>query len=132
MKAEVEAGHETIASEFPPAAASVPDARRWARGWARQVGLPDSLVERLAVNVTELAANAVVHTRAPFRVGLSLNGARVRIEVIDTDDELPRPMHPPADALSGRGLAIVRALSSAAGVTHMPDRGKRVWAEIQA
>jgi len=131
MEMDADAAQAAIAGDFPASAASVPVARHWACRWARQVGLADVLVERLSVNVTELVANAVVHARSPFRVSLSLMGSGVRIEVTDASEELPRPVHAAPDALSGRGLAIVRALSASAGVTHIPEQGKRVWSEVE-
>jgi hypothetical protein len=78
---------------------------------------------------TELAANAVVHTGAPETVTVRYLTDVVRIEVSDgaSRDPVPRPAAP--DAVDGRGLQLVQALSSAWGTEHFAD-GKRVWCDL--
>ena len=84
--------------------------------------------------VAELAANAVTHGRVPgrdFRLALSVAAGALRIEVTDTrDDALPetRPLSP--DVESGRGLALVEALTDRWGVTLGPRPRKTTWAEL--
>jgi anti-sigma regulatory factor (Ser/Thr protein kinase) len=81
----------------------------------------------LALALSELTTNAVVHARTDFEVVITTNG-QVRIEVEDgsTDLPVPRRAHPLAD--SGRGLQIVRQLCDRWGVHVMQDR-KCVWCE---
>jgi CheY-like chemotaxis protein/anti-sigma regulatory factor (Ser/Thr protein kinase) len=78
---------------------------------------------------SELATNAVIHARSPVLLVVARLPDGVRIEV---EDESPGTLE--AGSLegpgeSGRGLAIVDALSACWGVD--PHRGgKRVWCEL--
>jgi anti-sigma regulatory factor (Ser/Thr protein kinase) len=78
----------------------------------------------------ELAANAVLHARTRFTVALRLEQGRLTVEVADHNPRVPTAMAPPLGALSGRGLMLVAAVSSAWGVRSGPSEGKRVWAEF--
>ncbi|MGW2276756.1 ATP-binding protein [Streptomyces sp. NPDC001770] len=97
----------------------------------RSWGLP---TDTPALVVAELAANAVVHGYVEgrdFRLGLILSGDTLRIEVVDTRrDRLPRVRVSGPDSESGRGLALVEALSARWGVEHGPFPRKTVWAEV--
>lgn len=117
---------------FAPATSSVTQARHWAERIGRRWGLREEALSRLAFNTTELAANAVMHARTPFRVSLRYQGERVRLEVEDASVELPREVHGGRYATGGRGIAMVRALSVRTGARRDGDGGKRVWAEIDA
>lgn len=126
---EEHAGPRRAAREFPPATSSVPEARHWARSVADAWSIRGEVVEHLTFDVTELAANAVIHARSPFRVLLQHDDGWLRIEVEDASPEEPREMHAAPEATAGRGLALVRALSTGTGVV-VQARGKRVWAEL--
>ena len=135
--AELEESRERVAPSavsrvFAPATSSVTDARHWAEHVGRRWGLREEALQRLAFNTTELAANAVMHARTPFRVSLRYQGDRVRLEVADASVELPREVHGGRYATAGRGIAMVRALSARTGARRDADGGKRVWAEIEA
>ena len=69
----------------------------------------------------------------PFRLTLSANERRLRIEVTDARAErlpgVPRPVE--GDAESGRGLLLVAALADRWGVTSGPFPAKTVWAEVE-
>ncbi|WP_052709736.1 MULTISPECIES: ATP-binding protein [unclassified Streptomyces] len=82
--------------------------------------------------VAELTANAVLHTDGPLELVLDLSPARLRIEVSDTSPVLPAPRRPHHPGLpGGHGLYIVQQASDRWGaVPH--ERGKTVWAEIDA
>ncbi|GIG27773.1 hypothetical protein Cma02nite_03730 [Cellulomonas marina] len=81
----------------------------------------------------EVVANAVVHGPATgeVRIELSMDAAVVRVSVSDDGHGHPRPRHPEPTALSGRGLAIVEALSSAWGTHTSPTGGTTVWFELE-
>ncbi len=53
----------------------------------------------------------------------------MRVEVADHDPALPVQQHPPAEAVTGRGLLIVDALATRWGVEPAAD-GKTVWFEL--
>jgi hypothetical protein len=80
----------------------------------------------VALVVTELAANAIVHARSAFTVILSVHGGVLRISVRDTvplDGAGLRaaPLH---------GLAVVDALASRWGVESLGNAGKTVWVDL--
>lgn len=87
--------------------------------------------DEVALVVTELTTNAVVHARSAFSVDISRVGSAVRIAVRDDGEPLPEIHSPGADELSGRGLRIVDALARAWGTTSS-HRGKVVWAELDS
>jgi anti-sigma regulatory factor (Ser/Thr protein kinase) len=79
--------------------------------------------------VSELASNALLHASCPFRVSIRRFESTVRIEVEDLSPEPPRRCDVAVDALGGRGVALVAALSTRWGTEKAPD-GKVVWAEL--
>jgi anti-sigma regulatory factor (Ser/Thr protein kinase) len=93
------------------------------------------LVDAAELLVTELVTNAVVHAGTRARVLIITAGDRsdVRIEVHDDAYEPPRIGGFDPDAVSGRGLALVDAISDRWGIE--PDGparpGKRVWFELR-
>jgi hypothetical protein len=90
----------------------------------------DDLVDDAAVIVTELAMNAVLHSRGGFTVAVSDIDGTVRIEVREREPVLPSGRPPRLRAQPGHGLGIVAALASAWGSA--PHEGCRVvWAELR-
>jgi anti-sigma regulatory factor (Ser/Thr protein kinase) len=99
-------------------------------------GVGEDAVHDVALVATELVGNAVRHGAsatdpdASWTVAWSIGPDEILISVEDPNDELPVVRHAAPDAPSGRGLAIVSALSSEWGV-EPTDRGKRVWAKVR-
>ena len=95
-----------------------------------------ALLEPLSLVVSELAGNAVRHGRPPFQLALRRVGIGVRAVV---HDEGPKPLAfpeadaamPPASAEGGRGLGLIRQVSTSAGVENIPHDGKNVWAVVE-
>lgn len=85
--------------------------------------------EEIALVVSELTANAVLHTSAPFTVTVRALADAVRIEVADASDVLPHVKDHGDRAPTGRGLKIVDRLARARGSQTTAD-GKVVWAEL--
>jgi anti-sigma regulatory factor (Ser/Thr protein kinase) len=110
------------------------DAPRQARWWLanllREHGFGHELHD-VMVMVSELATNAVKHAKGDFEVGASFDGARLRVEVVDSDPNVPQVHWVPAGATSGRGLLIVETLSDSWGVTALEGGGKSVWFELR-
>ena len=77
----------------------------------------------------ELATNAIVHARSEFVVEVSLFDSTCRIEVVDNDPTHPREPPKNNSRPSGRGLALVKALSRSWGVEPR-STGKGVWCDI--
>lgn len=118
-------GRETVESWYPPLPHSVRQARRVVSTALEEHGLdlPDA-----ALLVSELAANAVEHARTPFLVTVHV-GRALRVEVADGSDLLPVITNPTAHSERGRGLAIVRALSTRWGI-EFRRTGKVMWFEL--
>ena len=97
----------------------------------RSWGLP---LEDAGQVVAELASNAALHGYVPgrdFRIGLTVNGDTLRIDVTDArGDVLPQLPGWDGASVTGRGLLIVEALSAQWGVRVGPFPRKTVWAEI--
>jgi anti-sigma regulatory factor (Ser/Thr protein kinase) len=89
------------------------------------------LVEAAALLVSELVTNAVTHAGSDVHVliGHGSDYAVLRVEVGDFSSEPPTLGGFDLDAMSGRGLAIVEALSHRWGV-EAHSSGKRVWFEL--
>jgi anti-sigma regulatory factor (Ser/Thr protein kinase) len=77
----------------------------------------------------ELATNAIVHARSEFVVEVSLFDSTCRIEVVDSDPTHPHEPPKNNSQPSGRGLALVKALSRSWGVEPRDD-GKGVWCDV--
>ncbi|MDX6274786.1 MAG: hypothetical protein QOJ92_1996 [Frankiales bacterium] len=133
---DTERGEVRLALE--PTSASAVTARRAASSAVRASGLAD-LAPDVAIVVSELVTNAVLHARTRVEVRILLQESGVRVEVVDDGpaDLLPTPEEAsestPDDlelqTTTGRGLAIVTALVESWGVDPGPE-GKLVWAEL--
>ena len=100
------------------------------------VGRPDESSVRatyctgaLELAVSELASNAVLHARTPFVVLVERIADGVRVSVSDGDPTLPRVRQVDAATITGRGMAIVEALSRHLEVVTSPG-GKTVRFEL--
>lgn len=93
------------------------------------VGMTNQVLELLS---SELLANAVLHGPAQTGVGVQLvvTDDVARVSVSDGEESSPVVMHTDPSALSGRGMAIVEAMSSRWGVEVHEDGGKTVWFEL--
>ena len=119
--------YELLADTVP---ASVARIRRFAVETSRTTA-PAVDADTVALLVSEVATNALVHGagRVRVRVRPTLDG--LRVEVHDEDTTLPaRRQATPLDE-GGRGIALVDALSSGWGAERTPD-GKTVWFEVAA
>jgi anti-sigma regulatory factor (Ser/Thr protein kinase) len=117
--------------KFRPDPAAVPEARRFLRKALNALCEDDhelELADTLLMAGNELTTNAVLHARTEFTVRIRDDGTAVRIEVSDRNTRLPQPCLTPADAASGRGLAIVDGSGLAWGVERHAG-GKTVWVE---
>lgn len=118
--------------ELPPAPGSVAAARRWSTDRVGPVH-GEELAARVALLVSELVTNVVLHARTRCEVVLSTDGDRVRVEVHDGSDALPAQAGwRSPEALSGRGMVLVDELADTHGVEVDPGGGKLVWFEVLA
>jgi anti-sigma regulatory factor (Ser/Thr protein kinase) len=114
---------------FEPNADQVLAARRFVTAELRSWGVVDG-TDDVPLLVSELATNAVLHARSDFEVTVLAHPGRVRVEVLDRNSRLPSVASVPADAYSGRGLMLVKAIAAAWGVDAHSDDGKTIWFEI--
>jgi anti-sigma regulatory factor (Ser/Thr protein kinase) len=106
----------------------VASAREFVRSRLVSWEATDWLADAVLV-ASELVSNAILHARTAIELKLSCDLSTVRVEVYDENTRVPVVAGCPVDATSGRGLALVAALSSAWGIEHYGE-GKIVWAEI--
>lgn len=118
---------------LPGVERSVANGRRFVR---ETLGSRHPALEKVALGVSELATNAIVHTPSgdggQITIGLSACGEVVRAEVTNDGTTASRPrIRRDVQAESGRGILIVDALADAWGVTEHSGR-TTVWAEFRA
>ena len=112
-------------------------ARSWARSKLADSGVDQdgSLVETLILLISELVTNAVVHTRCPAVLRMSLPPQRgagaVRVEVLDSSNSSPKQRRAAEAETGGRGLELVSGLSDRWG-WQRESTGKRVWCELDS
>jgi anti-anti-sigma factor len=86
-------------------------------------------LEALTLGVSELATNAVLHAATAFVLTVERLPDGVRVSVTDGDPSVPRLGDVDPTATTGRGLAIVRALSRRMQIDPS-DPGKTIWFEL--
>ncbi|WP_248963010.1 ATP-binding protein [Sphaerisporangium perillae] len=127
-------GLRTVCWDLPCEPSIVGKARSMVRGTCRSWGVPPQLADDLVLVVSELLGNAVVYGRPPVRLSLWATTEELCVRVTDHGPEDPRRLDLSPEAIHGRGLAIVEALSDRWGVVHSADEtgtGKTVWAAWQ-
>ncbi|MFJ1808829.1 MULTISPECIES: ATP-binding protein [unclassified Streptomyces] len=96
------------------------------------------LVDTAELLASELVSNAVLHAMGPACLRLRFRDGVLQIGAWDANPEPPEPpgrLEEPADAESGRGMALVRACSDLwhwQPLSRMGHRGKLVWCELNA
>jgi anti-sigma regulatory factor (Ser/Thr protein kinase) len=122
---------QSASAEFPADSSASPLARRALSGWLEDWQLDEEVVETAVLCLSELITNAVIHSGTSPRVTARLDGERLLVAVQDrghrgaarrTED------HDPTD-ISGRGLLLVEALTTAWSAEHSAD-GTTVWFEL--
>jgi anti-sigma regulatory factor (Ser/Thr protein kinase) len=124
-------GPEPTRITLPRDPASVAAARRFIQTRAAAWSFPGPASDLLVLIGSELVTNAVLHARTELTLTLELRDDRVRISVMDRSRAPATLRHYRADALTGRGLGVVAALSDSWGISAAAD-GKVVWAELAA
>jgi len=117
-----------LSVDLPPEPSSATRARALTR---EQLGTtyPSDTLETVALLVTELVTNAILHARTPLQLTLETRPGLVRICVEDQSSEQPALRHYESDAVTGRGLALVEQLAASWGVETTAS-GKAVWCEV--
>ncbi|HVE74338.1 MAG TPA: SpoIIE family protein phosphatase [Mycobacteriales bacterium] len=91
---------------------------------------PAAVIDDARLVAIELVTNATLHGLPPVTVRVLRHAECVRIEVEDAGQSAPMlPAHS-TEAMTGRGLRLVAAVSSRWGVDPSRSGGKIVWAEL--
>jgi anti-sigma regulatory factor (Ser/Thr protein kinase) len=117
-----------LSVELPPEPSSATRARALARDRLGESCSHDTL-ETVALLVTELVTNAILHARTPLQLTVEVRPGCLRISVVDASSDQPTLQRFDTDAVTGRGLALVEQLASSWGVDPTPS-GKVVWCEV--
>jgi anti-sigma regulatory factor (Ser/Thr protein kinase) len=89
--------------------------------------LSDELRQSVALMVSELATNALVHASDGFEVFIDRTDHDLRVTVADQGPGAPVVRTPVVSDPHGRGLRIVSALADEWGVDTVDTPGKHVW-----
>lgn len=94
----------------------------------------DPLIDHAALGVTELLTNVHRHAQPDkmCTVDVELLLDRLTVSVHDHDPRLPTVRDPGMSATSGRGLALVAAVSESWGARPQGETGKVVWFTLPA
>jgi anti-sigma regulatory factor (Ser/Thr protein kinase) len=117
-----------VTLDLPPEPKSATRARTLTRSYLESSCPPDA-IEVAALLVTELVTNAVLHARTPIVVVVESSPGVVFLAVNDQAAGEPIARDYGVDAATGRGIKLVRELSTRWGVERS-EAGKRVWCEI--
>jgi len=90
----------------------------------------DDVTELAVLLVSELASNVIQHAGTQFEVSVSVDAARIRIDVADEDARLPTLKDYVAKSVSGRGLHMIAASAARWGF-ESTSTGKVVWFELE-
>ena len=123
-------GDVRVRAEIPGAPAAVRAARRLLATTLEEWGLPH-LVEHGTLLVSELVTNAILHARSDVAVEVRRDPEVVRVLVHDAAARPPERRRHGPQAVTGRGLGLVEALSLRWGTdpAELPWR-KSVWFEL--
>lgn len=126
-----EAADDPVEVVLPVDAApgAVSRARRFVAQLFAQHGLTE-VADDAQLVAGELATNALLHAGPPVELVLRFLPPRARLEVRDGSRIPPVRPRPGTDAMTGRGLHLVEALTRDWGVTARPY-GKAVWSEFE-
>jgi anti-sigma regulatory factor (Ser/Thr protein kinase) len=107
-----------------------------ARRWTRDILRGSPLADDAELIVSELSANAILHTASGqdsgvFHLALAVSPQVVALSVTDDGgtDSAPKVEHPDEEAMHGRGLGMVSALAHRV-VVHDSHGGYTVTAEL--
>jgi anti-sigma regulatory factor (Ser/Thr protein kinase) len=115
---------------LPASPASASEARRFVESVLIRAGAA-ALADTAKLVVSELVANAILHTATPVDVVVKVDGDRARIEVHDGSPQLPVRKNYSNMSGTGRGLMMVERMSRAWGA-EPTSTGKVVWCELEA
>jgi PAS domain S-box-containing protein len=87
-------------------------------------------IDSAELAIGEVVANAVLHAHTAIEVSLEVRVESVHVEVQDFNAAMPMPREADEQATTGRGMALVAALSTGCGIRNLGPDGKVVWFEV--
>lgn len=111
---------------LPPEPASAGAARRFVADVLKSCSIDMELV---ALLVSELVSNVVLHAHTPFEVEVRTRGAHIRVSVSDGSPVIPSVKQYAPDSVTGRGLTMIDLTAERWGIDENAD-GKAVWFEV--
>ncbi len=118
-----------VTRRLPATAGSVTLARRFTEQLLTAWQVPAGVIGDAQLVVSELVTNAARDSQDDVVLSLAVTGRVLRVEVSDTSHRMPEQRLAADDATSGRGLALVAAVSRRWGV-ESEGLAKLVWAEL--
>lgn len=115
--------------ELEPTPASASAARRLVREALDDCG-HSSWLEAAELAISEIVTNGVLHAHTTLRVTVRCSADELRVEIRDGNPMLPSQRQYGEQATTGRGMALVAAVTSSHGVTELGAAGKAVWFTI--
>lgn len=117
-----------VRRRFDAADKSVGAARRFVLGII--VDAPAEVRDSVALMVSELSTNSVVHASSGFDIGVDRSDRSVFVSVNDRGVGIPVLRSPESSEPHGRGLRIVDALADEWGISSAENEGNTVWFKI--
>lgn len=120
-------GGGVVEETFEPTPAAVSQLRAFLRSWLPE---SDPLTDSAVWLASELATNAVLHARSPFRLRLEVGTEQLRVAIEDDNPRMPSVANTDSGATSGRGLTIIDAVADRWGAESLPAGRKSIWFEL--
>lgn len=116
--------------QLSPTPESVAAARQWSVRQSSKFGL-SSLSDTVALLVSEMVTNVVVHARTTCELSMRTTSRYLRVELRDRSSQLPTAkVEPDQWSVSGRGMSLIEGLSESCGADLLPGGGKVVWFQL--
>jgi PAS domain S-box-containing protein len=106
-------------------------ARRLLRTALEETGCTE-WIDETELALGEVVANAVLHAHTSIEVSLEVGSTGVYVEVRDANPMMPIPRDYDLEATTGRGMALVAAITRQCGVRSLGQDGKVVWFAVGA
>jgi PAS domain S-box-containing protein len=116
----------TRTASLPCHASSPAAARRFVTDVLAATDHPE-WVDAASLAVSEVVTNVVLHAHTDLDLSVEVSDEQVLVRVRDRSPALPLQRDYNEQATTGRGMALVAALSSEHGVDDLGPQGKTVW-----
>jgi PAS domain S-box-containing protein len=105
---------------------SAGEARRLVRRFMKEIGR-DGWLDSAELAVSEVVSNAALHAHTSVELRMAAYANRACVEVRDFNATLPVQRNYDVEATTGRGMALVSAITLECGVHPLGEEGKVVW-----